>query len=152
MISTNKYSSTSYTSQLSTAFNDTLRKLRLWLEHVEQSLSNDKLRLVDLNAINTKRRIYKDLFDQSNEQEHHLQTLKEQTRDYISKLSLEHSRHLQDDLLSYQQRLDDVKMFLSNALTKCHRFEKTLTDFEVKKTIWEISLTPSHCFPSLEKY
>lgn len=124
---------TSYSSQLSSTFTDTQRKLRLWLEHVEQSINNDKLRLLDLNAINAKRRVYKDLFDQANEHEHNLESLRDQSRDFYTKLTVEQNRHLQDDLLDYQHRLNEVKIFLSNALTKCHRFEKTLTDFEVKQ-------------------
>lgn len=125
---------TSYSSQLSSTFTDTQRKLRLWLEHVEKSISNDKLRLLDLNAINAKRRYYKDLLDQANEHERNLETLREQAREFYTKLSVEHNRQLRDDLLDYHNRLQDVKMFLSNSLTKCHRFEKTLTDFEVRIT------------------
>lgn len=121
---------TSYSSQLSSTFTDTQRKLRLWLEHVEKSINNDKLRLLDLNAINAKRRHYKDFLDQANEHERNLESLREQAREFYTKLSVEHNRQLRDDLLDYHNRLQDVKMFLSNSLTKCHRFEKTLTDFQ----------------------
>jgi len=141
VITTSRYPSTtmtSYSSQLSSTFTDTQRKLRLWLEHVEQSINNDKLRLLDLNAINAKRRVYKDLFDQANEHEHNLESLRDLSRDFYTKLTVEQNRHLQDDLLDYQHRLNEVKIFLSNALTKCHRFEKTLTDFE--RSIEEVQI------------
>lgn len=129
--STGKFSGTGHLSQLPSTFTDTHRKLRLWLEHVEQSLLNDKLRVVDLNAINAKRRVYKDLFDQTLEQERNLVILNEATRDFTSKLSVEHFRHLQEELINYENRLNDIKMFLSNALAKCSRFEQTLSEFEV---------------------
>jgi hypothetical protein len=116
---------------LSSIFTDTQRKLRLWLEHVEPPLLNDKLRLHDLNAINAKKRVYQDLFDQTLEQERHLESLNYLARDYYTKLTAEHGRHLQEELLDYQHRLNDIKMFLSNILPKCARFERTLTDFEV---------------------
>ena len=103
----------------------------MWIEHVEKSLSSEKLRLVDTNAINKKRRFYKDLLDQTLEQEHHLESLNTLSRDYTSKLTYDQNRHLQDELLHYRHRLNDIKMFLSDALTKYQRYENCLTEFEV---------------------
>jgi hypothetical protein len=106
------------------------------LEHVEQSLLNDKIRIVDIHSINVKKKVYKDLLDQTFEQEHNLETLNELTREYSSKLTIDISRRLQQEITNYQDRLYDVKMFLSDRLAKYNRLDKTLTDFEVK--IFEI--------------
>ncbi len=106
------------------------------MEHVEQSLLNDKIRIVDIHSINVKKKVYKDLLDQTFEQEHNLETLNELTREYSSKLTIDISRRLQQEITNYQDRLYDVKMFLSDRLAKYNRLDKTLTDFEVK--IFEI--------------
>jgi hypothetical protein len=119
-------------SILPSVFTDTQRTLRLWLEHVEQSLIKDKIRIVDIHSINVKKKVYKDLLDQTFEQEHNLETLNEITREWYSKLTIDVSRRLQQELTNYQDRLSDVKMFLSDRLAKFTRFEKVLTDFEVK--------------------
>ena len=119
-------------SQLPSTFTDIHRKLRLWLEHIEQSLLNDKLRIVDSHAINVKKRIYQDLLDQTFEHEHHLESLNEMAREHYRTLSAEQSRQLQEELIGYRHRLHDVKMFLSRRLTDCSRVEKTLGDFEVR--------------------
>ncbi len=103
------------------------------MEHVEQSLLNDKIRIVDIHSINVKKKVYKDLLDQTFEQEHNLETLNEITREYYSKLSIDVSRRLQQEITNYQDRLQDIKMFLSDRLAKYTRIHKTLTDFEVKK-------------------
>ena len=117
---------------LPTIFTDTQRTLRLWLEHVEQSLLNDKIRFVDIHSINAKKKVYKDLLDQTFEQEHNLETLNEIAREWFSKLTIDVSRRLQQEITNYQDRLSYVKMFLSDRLAKYSRLEKTLTDFEVK--------------------
>ncbi len=119
-------------SILPSIFTDTQRTLRLWLEHVEQSLLNDKIRIVDIHSITIKKKVYKDLLDQTFEQERNLETLNEITRESYSKLTIDVSRRLQQELTNYQDRLLDIKMFLSDRLAKYNRFEKTLTDFEVK--------------------
>jgi hypothetical protein len=67
-------SSSSLTS-LPTTFTDNQRKLRIWLEQVEQSLLNDKVRVVDLQTIDGKKKMYKDLLDQTYEQEHLMEQL-----------------------------------------------------------------------------
>ncbi|CAF4529966.1 unnamed protein product [Rotaria sp. Silwood2] len=53
-------------------------------------------------------------------------------REYYSKLSIDISRRLQEELTNYQDRLYDVKMFLSERLAKYNQADKTLSDFEVK--------------------
>jgi len=117
---------------LPTSFTDTQRKLRLWLEQVEQSLLNDKVRVVDLQAIDAKKKIYKDLLDQTLEQEHFMEQLNVTAREYYPKLTIDISRRLQEELKNYQDRLYDVKMFLSERLAKYNRVDKTLSDFEVR--------------------
>ena len=120
-------------SLLPSTFTDIQNKLRLWLEHVEQSLLNDRVRIVDIHAINTKKKAYKDLLDQTFEQEHNLESLHEEiAREYYSKLTVDVSRRLQGELNNYQERLYDVKMFLSERLAKYSRLDKTLSDFEVR--------------------
>ncbi len=128
-----KLSGTGDLSLLPTVFTDTQRTLRLWLEHVEQSLLNDKIRIVDIHSIVSKKKVYKDLLDQTFEQEHNLETLNEIAREYFSKLTSDVSRRLQEEITNYQDRLYDVKMFLSDRLAKYTRLEKTFTDFEVNK-------------------
>ncbi|CAF5085915.1 unnamed protein product, partial [Rotaria sp. Silwood1] len=117
-------------STLPTHFTDIQRKLRQWLEQVEQSLLNDKVRFGDLQAIDAKKKIYKDLLDQTLEQEHTMEELNVIAREYYSKLSIDISRRLQEELTNYQDRLYDVKMFLSERLAKYNRADKTLSDFE----------------------
>jgi len=127
-----KSSGTGNLSLLPSTFTDIQHKLRLWLEHVEQSLLNDKVRIVDIHAINAKKKAYKDLLDQTFEQEHNLESLNEIVREYYSKLTADVSRRLQGELTNYQERLYDVKMFLSERLAKYNRLDKTLSDFEVR--------------------
>lgn len=119
-------------SSLSSVFTDTQRTLRLWLEHVEQSLLNDKIRIVDIHSITSKKKVYKDLLDQTFEQERNLETLNELARESYSKLTIDVSRRLQQELINYKDRLLDIKMFLTDRLAKYNRYEKTLTEFEVK--------------------
>jgi hypothetical protein len=52
-------------------------------------------------------------------------------RELYPKLSVDVSRRLQEELKNYQDRLYDVKMFLSERLAKYNRVGKTLSDFEV---------------------
>ncbi|UJR26821.1 hypothetical protein I4U23_008134, partial [Adineta vaga] len=123
-------SGTGNLSSLPSTFIDIQTKLRLWLEHVEQSLLNDKVRILDIHATNAKKKVYKDLLDQTFEQEHNLEILNETAREYYSKLTLDVSRRLQGELTNYQERLYDIKMFLSERLAKYNRLDKTLSDFE----------------------
>ena len=118
-------------SSLPASFNDIQRKLRQWLEQVEQSLLTDTVRIVDLQAIDVKKRMYKDLLDQTFEQEHHMEQLHIISREYYTKLTIDTSRRLQEELTNYKDRLDDVKMFLSERLAKYNRVDKTLSEFEV---------------------
>lgn len=119
-------------SSLPSVFTDIQRKLRLWLEHVEQSLLKDTVRIADIHAINAKKKAYKDLLDQTFEQEHNLESLNELIREHNSKLTIDVNRRLQQELINYQERLSDIKMFLSERLAKYNRLEKTLSDFEVR--------------------
>ncbi len=119
-------------SSLPSIFIDIQRKLRLWLEHVEQSLLKDKVRIADIHAINAKKKVYKDLLDQTFEQEHNLESLNEIIREHHSKLTIDINRRLQQELTNYHERLNDIKMFLSERLAKYTRLEKTLSDFEVR--------------------
>jgi hypothetical protein len=119
-------------SSLPSIFIDIQRKLRLWLEHVEQSLLKDKVRVADIHAINAKKKVYKDLLDQTFEQEHNFESLNEILREHSSKLTIDVTRRLQQEITNYQERLSDVKMFLSERLAKYSRLEKTLSDFEVR--------------------
>ncbi|CAF1590315.1 unnamed protein product, partial [Adineta ricciae] len=93
-------------------------------------LLNDKVRILDIHATNTKKKAYKDLLDQTFEQEHNLEILNDTARDYYPKLSFDVSRRLQGELTNYQERLYDIKMFLSERLAKYNRLDKTLSDFE----------------------
>lgn len=119
-------------SLLPSIYTDTERKLHLWLEHVEQSLLNDKIRIVDIHSINVKRKVYKDLLDQTFEQERNLETLNEIVREYSSKLNVDVTQRLQHELTNYQDRLLDIKMFLSDRIAIYNRLDKTLTDFQVE--------------------
>lgn len=112
-------------------FTDTQRKLRQWLEQTEQSLLNDKVRIVDLQAIDGKKKFYKNLLDQTLEQEHSMEELKKTSKEYYPKLTIDISRRLQEELTNYQDRFYDVKLFLSERLAKYNRLDKTLSDFEV---------------------
>ncbi|CAF4861262.1 unnamed protein product, partial [Rotaria sp. Silwood1] len=134
-------------STLPTHFTDIQRKLRQWLEQVEQSLLNDKVRFGDLQAIDAKKKIYKDLLDQTLEQEHTMEELNVIAREYYSKLSIDISRRLQEELTNYQDRLYDVKMFLSERLAKYNRADKTLSDFE--RGIEEVKLWIRNVQPRL---
>lgn len=129
-------SGTGNLSILPTTFIETQTKLRLWLEHVEQSLLNDKVRILDIHATNAKKKAYKDLLDQTFEQEHNLEILNDTARDYYPKLSFDVSRRLQGELTNYQERLYDIKMFLSERLAKYNRLDKTLSDFEVRRRFY----------------
>ncbi|CAF3672349.1 unnamed protein product [Rotaria sordida] len=117
-------------SSLPMNFNDTQRKLRQWLEQIEQTLLNDKVRFGDLQAIDAKKKIYKDLLDQTLEREHIMEELNVIARESYSKLPIDISRRLQEELTNYQDRLYDIKMFLSERLAKYNRVDKTLADFE----------------------
>lgn len=119
-------------SSLSTTLTDIQRKLRLWLEETEQSLLNDKVQIVDLKAIDAKKKVYKNLLDQTLEQEHVMEQMKAQAREFYTKTSTDQSRRLQEELTNYQDRLYDAKMFLSERLAKYNRLDKTLSEFEVK--------------------
>ena len=125
-------SGTGNLSLLPSIFADTQRKLRLWLEYVEQSLLNDKVRIIDIHTVVSKKKVYKDLLDQTFEQEHNLESLRKMANDYYSKLNPDVSRRLQDELNNYGDRLNDIKMFLSERIAKYTNFDKTLNDFEVK--------------------
>jgi hypothetical protein len=70
--------------------------------------------------------------DQTFEQEHNFESLNEILREHSSKLTIDVTRRLQQELTNYQERLSDVKMFLSERLAKYSRLEKTLSDFEVR--------------------
>lgn len=87
---------------------------------------------MDIHSITIKKKVYKDLLDQTFEQERNLETLIEIARDSSSKLTVDVGRRLQKQLTNYQDRLVDVKMFISDRLAKYNRFEKTLTEFEVE--------------------
>ena len=113
---------------------DSQRKLRQWLEQVEQSLLNDKVRIVDLQAIDAKKKIYKDLLDQTLEQEHLMEQVSITAREFYSRTTIDNSRRVQEELTNYQDRLYDVKMFLSERLAKYNRLDKTLSEFEVRST------------------
>ena len=119
-------------SSLSSVFTETQRTLRLWLEHVEQSLLNDKIRILDIHSISAKRKVYKDLLDQTFEQERNLEILNEIARESYSKLTTDVSRRLQQQLTNYQDRVLDIKMFLSDRIAKYTRLEKALSEFEVE--------------------
>ena len=108
-------------------------KVRQWLEQVEQSLLNDKVRLSDTQAINSKKKIYKDLLNQTLEQEHIMEELNIKAKDNSLQLGIDVNRRLQEELTNYQDRLYDIKTFLSERLAKCNRIEKTLNDFEVNR-------------------
>jgi hypothetical protein len=75
--------------------------------------------------------VYKDLLDQTLEQEHVMEELNNTAKEYYPKLTIDISRRLQEELKNYQDRLYDVKMFLSERLAKYNRVDKTLSDFEV---------------------
>ena len=47
----------------STTFTDIQRKLRIWLEETEQSLLNDKVQIIDLKAIDAKKKFYKNFYN-----------------------------------------------------------------------------------------
>ena len=96
---------------------------------------NDKVRILDLQAIDAKKKVYKDLLDQTLEQEQSMQELTLQTREFYSRTTVDVSRRLQEELTNYQDRLYDVKMFLSERLAKYNRLDKTLSDFEVRRTM-----------------
>lgn len=113
------------------SFTDAQRKFRLWLEDVEQTLLNDKVRLTDAQAIQNRKKNYKDLLDQTLDQEHRLENLNKMMNEFSSQLTVDSHRRLQEELTNYNDRLYDVKMFLSERLTKCHRLDQTLTEFQV---------------------
>lgn len=92
----------------------------------------DKIRICDSHTINTKKKVYKDLLEQTCEQERNLETLNKIANEYYSKLTIEVTRRVQDELINYRDRLNDIKMFLSERLAKCHSVEKKLNEFEVR--------------------
>ena len=121
----------STSNSLPSAFTDAQRTLRKWLEDTEQSLLNDQVRFADLPSINSKKKIYKDLLDQTLDYEHLMEFLNGTVRDYQVKLTVESHRRLQEELTNYKDRLYDVKMFLTERLTKYNRIDQTLTKFQV---------------------
>ena len=62
-------------SSLPSNFIDTQNKLRQWLEQIEQLLLNDKVRFGDDKLIETKKKRYKDLLEQTSEKEHIMKEL-----------------------------------------------------------------------------
>ncbi|CAF4303405.1 unnamed protein product, partial [Rotaria magnacalcarata] len=125
-----KLPGTNYYPSLPSIFTDTQCKLRVWLEYVERSLLTDKLRITDLHAINTKKKVYKDLLEQTFEQERNLESLNKIATEHYSKLTIDITRRVQEELINYRDRLNDIKMFLSDRLTKCTNLDQTLNDFE----------------------
>ncbi|CAF1587705.1 unnamed protein product [Rotaria magnacalcarata] len=117
-------------SSLPPNFLETQRKLRQWLEEIEQKLLNDKVRICDLQVIDAKKKMYKDLLEQTLERERTMEELNINAREQYTKLPVDAARRLQEELNNYQDRLYDVKMFLTERLTKYSRVDKTLTDFE----------------------
>ncbi|CAF3702214.1 unnamed protein product [Rotaria socialis] len=117
-------------SSLPPNFLETQRKLRQWLEEIEQKLLNDKVRICDLQVIDAKKKMYKDLLDQTLERERTMEELNLNAREQYTKVPADAARRLQEELNNYQDRLYDVKMFLTERLTKYSRVDKTLTDFE----------------------
>lgn len=105
--------------------------MRKWLEEIEQSLLNDKIQFSDLTSIENKRKNYKELLNQTLDYEHLMEFLKGSFADFQVKLSNESCRRLQEELSNYQDRLYDVKIFLSERLTKYNRIDKTLSQFQV---------------------
>lgn len=75
--------------------------------------------------------MYQDLLDQTFENERTMEELNAAARENYSKLPIDISRRLQEELNNYQDRLYDVKMFLSERLAKHKKVDKTLSDFEV---------------------
>lgn len=63
--------------------------------------------------------------------EHLMEFLNGTVRDYQVKLTVESHRRLQEELTNYKDRLYDVKMFLTERLTKYNRIDQTLTKFQV---------------------
>jgi len=60
-----------------------------------------------------------------------MEQLNVNSREYYPKLTIDISRRLQEELTNYQDRLYDVKMFLSERLAKSNLVHKSLSDFEV---------------------
>ena len=106
--------------------------MRQWLEDVEQSLLNDKVRLTDSQALNNKKKLYKDLLDQTSDQEQLMDQLNGTVKELYPKLTIDSSRRLQEELTNYKDRLYDVKQFLSERLAKYSRVDQTLTEFQVE--------------------
>jgi len=107
---------------------------------------NDKVQTIDLKAIDAKKKVYKNLLDQTLEQEHNMEQLNSQARESYTKSSIEQSRRLQEELTNYQDRLYDVKMFLSERLAKYNRLDKTLSEFEVIRFYFKNSFNFSFVF------
>jgi hypothetical protein len=120
-------------SSLPSAFTDAQHKLRQWLEDVEQTLLNDKVRLTDSQLIQTKKSIYNDLLEQTFDYEHTLEYLQDTVKEFFTKLTLDSSRRLQEELTNYHDRLYDVKMFLGERLATYNRVDQTLNDFQVRQ-------------------
>ncbi len=92
-----------------------------------------------MKAIDAKKKVYKDLLDQTLEQEHTMEQLNINAKEFSSKLTIDLNRRLQEELTNYRDRLYDVKMFLSERLAKYNRADKTLSDFEVGIQMKKIS-------------
>lgn len=75
--------------------------------------------------------MYRELLDQTFEQEHNLKSLNRIASEYYSKLNVEATRRLQDELVNYRDRLNDIKMFLTERLARTNNLEKSLNEFEV---------------------
>lgn len=119
-------------STIPSTFMDAQRKLRQWLEQIEQQLLNDTVRISDLQIIDQRKKVYKELMDQTLEQERVMEDLNLHAREYYVKLPVDAARRLQEELVNYQDRLYDVKMFLTERLAKYNRADKMLSEFEVR--------------------
>ncbi|CAF0755155.1 unnamed protein product, partial [Didymodactylos carnosus] len=117
-------------TQLPQLFIEQQKKIREWLQHVEQLLLTDKIQKCDNQAIEQKKIFYKDLLDQTFEQERTMEYLNTTANEYYEKLPYDIRRELQVELQNFQYRLYDIKTFLSERLTKYNKLHKMLSDFE----------------------
>lgn len=97
---------------------------------------NDKVRLTDSQALNNKKKLYKDLLDQTSDQEQLMDQLNGTVKELYPKLTIDSSRRLQEELTNYKDRLYDVKQFLSERLAKYSRVDQTLTEFQVESFLF----------------
>lgn len=89
------------------------------------------MRLTDAQAIQNRKKNYKDLLEQTLDQEQRLENLNKMMNEFNNQLTVDSHRRLQEELTNYSDRLYDVKMFLSERLTKCNRLDQTLAEFQV---------------------